>query len=135
MPGTRLVSAIRLAARIIILEGTHPEVGAFPADKAGFDPSDVQPGFGQRPGRVFAAGPQADHHHVCMLWFVHAGLLPCVASHHAAPARSGIPFRGNSSDGAERRGPGNPGRGYFYHRARLAPFAGLIYVKLAQGKI
>jgi len=24
MPGTRLVSAIRLAARIIILDGTHP---------------------------------------------------------------------------------------------------------------
>jgi hypothetical protein len=31
-----------------------------------------------------------------MLWLVHALLLPCAASHHAALARSGIRFRWNS---------------------------------------
>ena len=88
------------------------EIGAFPADQAGFDPGHVQARFGQRPGRVFAAGPQADHHHIRMLWFAHAGLLPCVASHHAAPARSGLPFRGNSPMGAKGREAGIPGRAF-----------------------
>jgi len=32
-------------------------------------------------------------------------------------------------------GAGNPGQGYFYDHVRLAPFAVLISVKLAQGKI
>jgi hypothetical protein len=32
-------------------------------------------------------------------------------------------------------GAGNPGQDYFYDRARLAPFAALISVELAQGKI
>ena len=32
-------------------------------------------------------------------------------------------------------GAGNPGKDYFYDRVRLAPFAVLISVELAQGKI
>ena len=31
--------------------------------------------------------------------------------------------------------PANPGQGYFYDRVRLAPFAVLFSVELAQGKI
>jgi hypothetical protein len=34
-----------------------------------------------------------------------------------------------------RDGAGNPGQDYFYDHVRLAPFAGLISVGLAQGKI
>jgi hypothetical protein len=32
-------------------------------------------------------------------------------------------------------GAGNPGKDYFYDRGRLAPFAVVISVKLAHGKI
>jgi hypothetical protein len=37
--------------------------------------------------------------------------------------------------GGRSGGAGNPEQGYFYDRVRLAPFAVLISVELAQGKI
>ena len=50
-------SASRLAARIIILDGTQPQYGHSPADQLGLDPDDVQARLGQPPGDVLAPGP------------------------------------------------------------------------------
>ena len=67
MPGIRRPSASRSAARIIILDGTHPQYGHSPPTSLASTPATARPASARRLGGILAAGTHADDdnvHHV-----------------------------------------------------------------------
>jgi hypothetical protein len=61
---TRLASARAFAARMIILLGTHPQYGAFPADQGQLDARHPQARFGEASGDGLPTHTEPDHYHV-----------------------------------------------------------------------
>src|SRR5215470_13185595 len=123
MPGTRLVSAIRLAARIIILEGTHPKYGHSPPTRRDSTPVTCSPASASVPATYSPPGPRpSTTTSVCSGWPMPDSCPVWLTIMRPRPGQAYL-FTVIDAQRA-KGGAGIPGKDYFYDRDRLAPYCG-----------